>query len=83
MKDNSSEEHKSKKKVKGRKRCTRIENSDSEEENGKINNSKMSLLKHFIWNISKKDINMQMPPSQKEVHIQLILHQIWLIPVLI
>ena len=40
MKDNSSEEHKSKKKVKGRKRCTRIENSDSEEENGKINNSK-------------------------------------------
>ena len=40
MKDNSSEEHKSKKKVKGRKRCARIENSDSEEENGKINNSK-------------------------------------------
>ena len=39
MQESSSEEYKPSKRVKGRKRCTRIDNSDSEEENENNNNS--------------------------------------------
>ena len=39
MQDNSSEENKPRSKAKGRKRCTRIDNSDSEEEKNKKNDS--------------------------------------------
>ena len=39
MQDDSSEENKPRSKAKGRKRCTRIDNSDSEEDNNKKNDS--------------------------------------------
>ena len=39
MQDDSSEENKPRSKAKGRKRCTRIDNSDSEEEKNKKNDS--------------------------------------------
>ena len=57
MKDNSSEDNKSKSKAKGRKRCVRIENSDSEE----IDNNKNDINEND--NSSKRKINK----NKKEV----------------
>ena len=77
MQDNSSEEHKPKSKIRGRKRCARIDDSDSEDIN-KINDSneqensnKNILNNEKEWGETKNDLNNDKNEKQLELQKKL------------
>ena len=75
MEDNSSEEQKPSKRARGRKRCARIENSDSEESNDRNNDlneqeKSSDSIKVEKNNDSEAKKNTLKPESDKQLELQ-------------